>query len=161
MILRLAFFCFFLGVTALYGVVDLGVDVFFSEGGVESLKGKRVGLITNHTGVNGDLVSTLDLFLKNQGKYQVTAIFVPEHGLLGETPAEREVKHKKVGKIPVYSLYGATRRPTEEMLKKVDVLIYDIQDVGSRSYTYASTLYYVMEEASKLGIAVIVLLSDI
>ena len=133
------------------------MDVFFSEGHVQALKGKRIGLVTNHTGVNKDLTSTLDLFLKNKGGYQLTAIFAPEHGLLGETPAEREVKNKKIGKVPVYSLYGATRRPTEEMLKNVDVLIYDIQDVGSRSYTYASTLYYVMEEASKLGISVIVL----
>ena len=157
MILRFAFVWFFLGASFLNGAVDLGVDVFFSEGGVETLRGKRIGLITNHTGVNKDLTSTLDLFLRNQNVCQLMAIFAPEHGLLGETAAEREVKNRKIGKVPVYSLYGATRRPTADMLKNIDVLVYDIQDVGSRSYTYASTLYYVMEEASKLNIAVIVL----
>ena len=65
MILRLAFFCFFLGSALLHGVTDLGVDVFFAEGEIKSFKGKRIGLITNHTGVNKDLVSTLDLFLKS------------------------------------------------------------------------------------------------
>ena len=138
--------------------VQLGVDVFFSEGVVESLRGKKVGLITNHTGVSKDLTLTYDLFLQHQDDLQIAAIFSPEHGLFGQGFAAKSCKdHTLRHKIPVLSLHGATKRPTEQMLQGIDVLIYDIQDVGSRPYTYATTLYYVMEEAAKRRIEVIVL----
>ncbi len=88
---------------------------------------------------------------------QVTALFGPEHGIAGEAHAEESVVHSKWAHLPVYSLHGATRRPTQQMLKEIDVLIYDIQCVGARSYTYPSTLFYAMEEAAKRGIEVIVL----
>lgn len=141
-----------------YPAVQLGVDVFFSEGMVESLRGKRVGLITNHTGVTRDLVSTYELFLQNQKGFQLAAIFSPEHGFFGQEFAAKNCKdHTLKQEIPVISLHGASKRPTDKMLQGIDVLIYDIQDVGSRPYTYATTLYYVMEEAAKRGIEVIVL----
>lgn len=135
--------------------VDLGIDVFFSEGHHKSLKGKKVGLVTNHTGVNRDLVPTAKL-LKEQ--VNLVAFFCPEHGMNGMGYAFEKIKDEKdADQIPIYSLHGKTRRPTSEMLKGIDVLIYDIQDIGVRSYTYATTLFYVMEEAAKHKIAVIVL----
>jgi uncharacterized protein YbbC (DUF1343 family) len=149
--LVLFFFC-----QTLFASVDLGVDLFFSDGVIEGFQGKRIGLITNQSGVNKQLVSTFDLFAKSS-KFTLAAVFAPEHGLFGAIAAEKEVKNEKIGKVPVYSLYGKTRRPTPEMLKGIDVLVYDIQEIGSRSYTYASTLYYVMEEAAKLQIPVVVL----
>jgi uncharacterized protein YbbC (DUF1343 family) len=151
------FFVLFLRVES-SAAVQLGVDVFFSEKVSESLKGKRVGLITNHTGVSQDLTLTYELFLKNQTSFDLVAIFSPEHGLFGQEFAAKECKdHKIQHKVPVISLYGETKRPTSKMLEGIDVLIYDIQDVGSRPYTYATTLYYVMEEAAKKGIEVVVL----
>jgi uncharacterized protein YbbC (DUF1343 family) len=138
-----------------FASVQLGVDVFFSEGRFEELKGKRVGLVTNHTGVNGEMRSTIDLFIE---KTKLVALFAPEHGLNGEAYAFEEVDEMKgPGGIPVYSLHGKTRRPTERMLQGIDVLVYDIQDIGCRSYTYTTTLCYVMEEAAKKGIPLIVL----
>jgi uncharacterized protein YbbC (DUF1343 family) len=138
--------------------VRLGVDVFFSEGVANSLKGKNIGLITNQTGVSNDLTLTYELFLQNTNGFHVKAIFSPEHGLFGQELADKScTDHTLRQKVPVLSLYGATQRPTDKMLQGIDVLVYDIQDVGSRPYTYATTLYYVMEEAAKRGIEVIVL----
>ncbi len=138
--------------------VELGVDVFFQDGLISELKGKRVGLITNQTGVNSGLVATIDLFLEQAEGVQLVALFSPEHGISGQAYASELVGHKK-GKlgIPIYSLHGKVRRPTEAMLKGIDVLVYDIQDIGSRSYTYTTTLFYMMEEAAKKKIPVIVL----
>ena len=147
----------FLCQTMFSGVVELGVDRFFSERIVDSLQGKRVGLITNHTGVDKDLHPTYERFFSHQQGFKLVALFAPEHGFFGQESANQTFETKKLHSIPVFSLYGATRRPTEEMLKGIDVLIYDIQDVGSRPYTYATTLYYVMEEAAKRNIPVIVL----
>lgn len=138
--------------------VRLGVDVFFQEGHQGLLKGKKVGLITNHTGVDSELHATVELFKKHAQEYELVALFAPEHGIKGSAPAEEAIEDSKDAKgIPIYSLYGKTRRPTEKMLEGIDVLIYDIQDIGSRSYTYATTLYYAMEEAAKKNIFVIVL----
>ena len=145
---------FYLCSTGLTAHVDLGVDVFFAEGYHKPLKGKRIGLVTNQTGVNRDLVPTIKL-LKEQ--LNLVALFSPEHGLNGSGyAAEKILDEKSQDQIPVYSLYGSTRRPTSEMLKGIDVLIYDIQDIGVRSYTYATTLFYVMEEAASKKIPVIV-----
>src|SRR5579872_1645162 len=138
--------------------VSLGVDVFFKEGYDEILKNKRVGIITNHTGVNGALRPTIDIFKERSGEFTVAALFTPEHGLNGVAYAGESVESgKKKQNIPIHSLHGKTRRPTERMLKGIDVLIFDIQEIGARSYTYATTLFYVMEEAAKKGIDVIVL----
>ena len=137
--------------------IDLGVDVFFAEGYCKQLKGKKVGLVTNHTGVDGKLHPTLDLFLQAQNELTLSAIFTPEHGLTGHAyAAELIEKEEKIQGIPVYSLHGKTRRPTDQMLANVQVLIFDIQDIGCRSYTFCTTLFYVMEQAAKKHIPVIV-----
>lgn len=137
--------------------VQLGADLFFESGHLARLQHKRVALVTNQTGVDGELRTTLSRLLAHQKGYQVVALFSPEHGVEGVAYADEKVHHTKVGEVACYSLHGDHRRPTEEMLKTVDVVIYDIQEVGTRSYTYATTLYYVMEEAAKRGIEVIVL----
>ena len=138
--------------------VELGVDVFFKEGHEAQLLGKRVGLITNHTGVDRELCSTVQRFMAHEGAYKVVALFAPEHGMQGLAYAWESVEDAKTAQgLPIFSLHGKTRRPTEEMLKGIDVLIYDIQDIGVRAYTYATTLFYVMEEAAKRKISVIVL----
>lgn len=134
--------------------VKLGIDRFFEEEYSNIVRKKRIGLITNHTGVDSQLRSTFSLFKE---KCHLVAVFTPEHGLFGSERASQEIKDKKADKIIIYSLHGKTRRPTEEMLKEIDILIYDIQEIGSRSYTYASTLFYVMEEAAKRQIPVIIL----
>lgn len=138
--------------------IDLGVDIFFSEGHLQKLKGKKIGLVTNQTGVNKKLVSTAELFMKAAKECSLVAIFSPEHGFFGNCYADEKIRSGSTNtQIPLYSLYGETRRPTEEMLQGIDVLVYDIQDIGVRSYTYATTLFYVMEEAAKRKIEVIVL----
>lgn len=137
----------------------LGNEVLFDSPQYYSLiKGKRVGLVTNQTGVNSKGVSTVDR-LANDPNVKLVALFGPEHGIDGKAPAGSYVKsynHPTLN-IPVYSLYGVTRKPTPDMLHNVDVLLFDIQDVGARWYTYISTLNYVMEVAGELGIPVIVL----
>lgn len=138
----------------LFSVVDLGVDLFFAEGREKNLKNKRVGLVSNHTGVDKNLVPTLEL-LQGHG-VEVVALFSPEHGWSGSSYAAEKITNSEVGKFKVYSLYGDTKRPTAKMLEGIDLLIYDIQDIGVRSYTYATTLFYVMEEAAKRDIPVIV-----
>lgn len=138
--------------------VEPGVDVFFKEGFAAELKGKRVGLVTNHTGVSSNLRPTYELFMQNAEGFKLVALFAPEHGFRGEVYADEVCDDIASFKgIPVYSLYGKTRRPTAKMLENIDVIVYDIQDIGSRSYTYATTLFYVMEEAAKHKIPVIVL----
>lgn len=135
--------------------VSVGVDVLFEQGYDQKLfKGKRVGLITNHTAINGVFQSTLDVFYK---KTRLTAIFAPEHGITGLAYASESVTDQNYNGIPIYSLHGNTRRPTTQMFKNVEVLVYDIQDIGSRSYTFCSTLFYCMEEAAKHHIPVVVL----
>lgn len=137
--------------------IELGVDVFFKEGLVEELRGKRIGLITNHTGVDSHMRSTIDLFLETP-HIKLVSLFAPEHGLHGGAYAFEKVPEKKgPNGIPIHSLHGQTRRPTVEMLSEIDVLVYDIQDIGSRSYTYITTLFYAMEAAAEKGIPVIVL----
>ena len=136
----------------------LGVDTFFAEGHIRKLKGKCVGLVTNHTGVNRNLIPTTTLLKSHAKEYQIAAFFSPEHGFTGIQYAfEKSKNSKDEDLIPIYSLHGSTYRPTKEMLKGVDILIYDIQGVGVRSYTYMTTLFYVMEAAAKRNIEVIVL----
>jgi uncharacterized protein YbbC (DUF1343 family) len=140
--------------------IVLGVDRLFGKEYEALLRGKRIGLVTNHTAVNGDLASTISLFKGHaqSGGYTLKALFAPEHGLSGNQYASEHVLNSKdPDGIPIHSLHGDTRRPTADMLKNIDLIVYDIQDIGSRSYTYISTLFYVMEEASKTGISVIVL----
>lgn len=137
--------------------ISLGVDVFFKEKVVQ-YKGKRVGLITNQTGVDREMRSTVDLFRERAPDIQLVALFAPEHGVSGQVYAGKEVLDQKGPHgIRQYSLHGKTRRPTPQMLKDIDVLIYDIQDIGSRTYTYITTLFYAMEEAAKQHIPFVVL----
>lgn len=140
--------------------VKLGCDRLFETTYVTLIKGKRLGLVTNQTGINCHKQSTLEVLKNNRKKfnYKITAFFAPEHGLSGEFTAEESVSDSKdEDGTPIYSLHGKHVRPTSEMLQNIDVIIYDIQDIGSRSYTYATTLFYVMEEAASRDIQVVVL----
>jgi uncharacterized protein YbbC (DUF1343 family) len=137
----------------LFGAIQVGVDVLLEED-PHFLEGKKIALVTNHTAVNARFETTLELL---QRHYHVACVFAPEHGLNGDHYAEKEVIDSRVGSTTVYSLHGKTRRPTDEMLKGIDILVFDVQDIGSRSYTYISTLFYCMEEAAKRKIPVLVL----
>lgn len=127
--------------------VTLGDEVFLQESW-RDLRGRCVGIVTNQTGVTSALESIVDAARRNP-QICIKAIYSPEHGLRGDRPAGASVASYVDGRsgLPVYSLYGATRRPTAEMLDAVDVLLFDIQDVGDRAYTYVSTMAYVMEAA--------------
>jgi uncharacterized protein YbbC (DUF1343 family) len=135
--------------------VKIGNEVLI-EKHLSLLKDKRVGLITNHTGRLSSGEFLLDV-LKNKG-VNVVALFGPEHGLRGSADAGEilpDMKDEKTG-IPIISLYGKTRKPTQENLENIDLLIYDIQDVGVRFYTYISTMGLCMEAAAEKGIPFIV-----
>ena len=121
------------------------------------LRGKHVGIITNHTGLDAQGRTTVEVLTHYPG-LQVVALFSPEHGLTGTKDEENlgSGKDPATG-LPIYSLYGDTRRPTEQMLKGIDALVFDIQDAGVRFYTYTTTMAYCMEEASKHKIAFFVL----
>ncbi|MCX5794258.1 MAG: DUF1343 domain-containing protein [Elusimicrobia bacterium] len=122
------------------------------------LQGKRVGLITNQTGVDRQGRSTVDVLFASRN-LSLVALFSPEHGFRGDQTGGDSVGDSTdpVTGLPVYSLYGKTHRPTSEMLRGVDVLVFDIQDVGARFYTYLTTMALCMEEASKRGIDFVVL----
>ncbi len=132
-----------------------GIDVLRADG-FRILAGRRVGLVTNHTGLARTGEATIDLINAAPGA-KLVALFSPEHGIRGildeKVPSSID---EKTG-LPIHSLYGDTRRPTDEMLKGIDTMVVDLQDIGSRFYTYMSTMAYVMEEARKKGIAVVVL----
>jgi uncharacterized protein YbbC (DUF1343 family) len=117
--------------------------------------GKRVGLITNQTGIDPNGLRTIDLFV-NSKENKLAAIFSPEHGIAGRADAPVANATDPATGVPIYSLYGETRRPTDTMLKGIDVLIFDIQDAGVRFYTYITTMAYCMEEAAKHHIEFIV-----
>jgi uncharacterized protein YbbC (DUF1343 family) len=133
-----------------------GIDVLKRDG-FAALKGRRVGLITNHTGRDLDGANTIDLLFKAPD-VKLVALFSPEHGIRGALDQEKitNTVDEKTG-LPVFSLYGETRRPTPEMLKGIDTLVFDIQDIGARFYTYISTLGLALEEAGKSRIRFVVL----
>ena len=137
--------------------LKLGVDVVLSSE-KDVLKGKRVGLITNPTGVDKDLNSIVDRFYQDKD-INLTALYGPEHGVRGDAQAGSYVDFyiDETTGLPVYSLYGKTRKPTPEMLEDVDVLVFDIQDVGTRFYTYIYTMALAMEAAEEKGIPFVVL----
>ena len=138
-------------------VVKTGVEVL-RDRGFEGLVGRRVGLVTNPSGVDRNLNSTIDI-LYNAPGVELVALYGPEHGVRGDVYAGGKVSDTvdEATGLPVYSLYGATRKPTLEMLEGIDVMVYDIQDVGARSYTFISTLGLVMEACAEKGIEVMVL----
>ena len=135
--------------------VQAGVDVLEAER-FAPLRGKHVGIITNHTGVDVQGKTTVDVLTHAPG-VQVVAIFSPEHGLGGSRDEKISSAKDPVSGLPVYSLYGDTLRPTDEMLAGIDALVFDLQDAGVRFYTYTSTMAYCMEEAAKRKIAFFVL----
>jgi uncharacterized protein YbbC (DUF1343 family)/CubicO group peptidase (beta-lactamase class C family) len=132
-----------------------GVDVL-RAGGFAILRGKRVGLVTNHTGVARDGATTIDL-LHDAKDVTLVRLFSPEHGIRGILDAAvPSATDEKTG-LTIYSLYGDTRRPNAAMLEGLDTIVIDLQDIGARFYTYMTTMAYVMEEAAKRKIAVVVL----
>ena len=136
---------------------ELGVDVLLNDQ-KELIEGKSVGLITNPTGVDQELTSIVDL-LHNDPDVDLKALYGPEHGVRGSAQAGDYVEYytdEETG-LPVYSLYGSTKKPTPEMLEGIDVLLFDIQDVGTRFYTYIYTMAYAMEAAAENDIEFIVL----
>lgn len=135
--------------------VKTGIDVLAEEG-FARLKGRKVGLVTNHTGRAADGTPTIDLLFQADG-VKLIALFGPEHGIRGDVDEKvGDGKDAKTG-LPVYSLYGERRKPTAETLKGIDTLVYDIQDIGCRFYTFSSTLGLVLEAASEHGLRVVVL----
>lgn len=151
----LSFLLFFSALICTGAQVKTGIDVLVGQG-FELLKDKRVGLVTNPTGVDKDLRSTVDIFYKH---VDLRALYGPEHGVRGNFSAGDHVGDRvdELTGIPVYSLYGKNRKPTPEMLRDVDVIVYDIQDVGVRSYTFISTMGLVMEAAAEEGKEVLIL----
>jgi uncharacterized protein YbbC (DUF1343 family) len=139
------------------GRVRLGIEVLLSDS-IHLVRGKRVGLITNHTGVAPDGRSTIDLLHRANG-VRLTALFAPEHGIRGQAAAGERIEYTvdSATGVPVHSLYGETRVPTAEMLKDVDVVLYDIQDVGARTYTYQWTMALSAEAVTAQGREFVVL----
>ncbi|WP_019121545.1 exo-beta-N-acetylmuramidase NamZ domain-containing protein [Brevibacillus massiliensis] len=137
--------------------VSLGDDLLISKYH-HYIDGKNIGIVTNQTGVNSQGASIIDVLFKYP-KTKVVALFGPEHGIDGKASAGAYVESYTDSKykVPVYSLYGKTRMPTEEMLKGLDLLVFDMQDIGARSYTYISTLQYCMQAAKKYGKQIVVL----
>jgi uncharacterized protein YbbC (DUF1343 family) len=135
--------------------VQTGLDVLEAQK-FAPLRGKHVGLITNHTGVDAQGRNNVDL-LSHASSLQFVALFSPEHGLAGRNNEKVASSKDPATGLPVYSLYGETRRPTDEMLQGIDALVFDIQDAGVRFYTYTVTMAYCMEEAAKRQIPFFVL----
>ncbi len=154
--LACALFCC-LTVRASAPVVKPGIEVL-RDREFRGLVGKRVGLVTNPSGVDHLLCSTVDILFNAPG-VELVALYGPEHGVRGNVYAGDKVGNTvdQATGLPVYSLYGETRKPTKEMLAGIDIMVYDIQDVGVRSYTFISTLGLVMEACGELGIEVMVL----
>ena len=137
-------------------VVSVGLDNISDYSSV--FAGKRLGIITNHTAYNSNGQHITDVFLAVNG-VTISALFGPEHGIRGDEAAGAKIGDAvdPLKNIPIYSLYGKTRKPTAEMLANVDVLVFDIQDVGARFYTYISTMSLAMEAAAEQGIPFVVL----
>ena len=137
--------------------VKTGIEVL-RERGFAGLEGRRVGLVTNPSGADRYLKSTVDILFEAP-QVNLVALYGPEHGVRGDVYAGGKIEDSKdeATGLPVYSLYGSTRKPTPEMLEGIDVMVYDIQDVGARSYTFISTLGLVMEACAAKGIEVMVL----
>lgn len=146
-----------LSTTAKAPKVLIGIDMLERQN-FKPLQSKRIGLITNPTGVNRYLKSTIDI-LHDAPNIQLVALYGPEHGVRGDIYAGAKVQDQKDEKtgLPIFSLYGKTRKATKEMLRGIDALVYDIQDIGSRSFTFISTMGLAMEAAAENGIEFIVL----
>ncbi len=137
--------------------VKTGADVLI-EKELDLVKGRHLGIITNHTALLSNGVHLVDT-LSHLKDVKILALFGPEHGIRGKAPAGKGVSNAvdSATGIPVFSLYGKTRKPTKEMLKGIDLLIFDIQDIGARYYTYISTLYYALISAAENNLPILVL----
>lgn len=136
---------------AVFAQVKPGIEVL-RDNNFEGLQGKRVGLITNPTGVDNNLKSTIDILNDAEG-VKLTALYAPEHGVRGDIHAGDHVDNTvdPATGVTVYSIFGKNRKPSAEMLKDIDVLVYDIQDNGCRSYTFISTMGLAMEACAEHG----------
>lgn len=132
-----------------------GIDVL-NRDGFRQLKGKKIGLVTNHTGVDRQGQSTIDLLSQAKGVH-LTALFSPEHGIRGQADQAVQDSKDEITGLPIYSLYGQRKRPTREQLQGIDTFVFDIQDIGCRFYTYLTTLGYILETAAEHRLQVIVL----
>lgn len=130
-------------------MLQLGLDRFLKKD-FKQFKGKRIGLVSNMTGVNERLIPAIDLFYEHP-EIELTALFGPEHGIRGDAREGEMVSSftDSITKLPVYSLYGDTRKPSQDMMNSVDVIVFDLQDIGSRYYTYIYTMAYVMEACAE------------
>lgn len=134
-----------------------GIEVLLDDSS-HLVHGRRVGLITNHTGIARDGTSAIDLLVAADG-IELVALFAPEHGIRGTAPPGQRVESgvdEQTG-LPIHSLYGETRKPTPEMLQGLDALLFDLQDIGTRYYTYISTMALAMQAAAETGIPFVVL----
>ncbi len=137
--------------------VTVGADILVSDS-LHLIENKQIGIVTNHSAILSNGAHLVDT-LVTLSDVKVTTLFGPEHGIRGNAPDGHSIKDgidPKTG-LPVYSLYGKTRKPTKEMLKNIDILIFDIQDIGARFYTYISTLHYTLISAAENNIPIIVL----
>lgn len=137
--------------------VTVGANILLSDS-LYLIKNKRLGIVTNHSAILSNGTHLVDT-LVTLSDVKLTTLFGPEHGIRGNAPDGHSINDgldSKTG-LPVYSLYGKTRKPTKEMLENVDVLIFDIQDIGARFYTYISTLYYTLISAAENNIPILVL----
>jgi uncharacterized protein YbbC (DUF1343 family) len=137
------------------GRVQTGLDVLEAEK-FAPLRGKHIGLITNHTGLDYQERTTINVLAHAPGM-QVIALFSPEHGIAGHSDEKLPASKDASTGLPIFSLYGDHLRPTDEMLQGIDALVFDVQDAGVRFYTYTTTMAYCMEEAAKRNIAFFVL----
>ncbi|MFN3781081.1 MAG: exo-beta-N-acetylmuramidase NamZ domain-containing protein, partial [Candidatus Kapaibacteriota bacterium] len=135
--------------------VLLGIDVLIRDD-FRILQGKRVGLVANSSSRSSTQKMTVEYFVNNPN-FTFTAIFTPEHGFFTTIPAGMSVPDDSIYGVPLFSLYGSNRKPTPYQLSMVDIIVFDLQDIGVRSYTYISTLFKVMEACAEFDIPLVVL----
>ena len=145
-------FLFIISCSSAEVTIENGIDIFFED--TSLYENSKIALVMNHTSKDKSGKNLFDLSKKS---LNVKAIFSPEHGLFGTYEAGGKVKNSNIDGIPVYSLYGKNKKPTLAQLKDIDIILFDLQDIGSRYYTYISTLTYVMEAAAENGIKIIIL----
>jgi len=135
-----------------------GADLLLSEN-IDFIEGRKIGIVTNQTAVLINGTHLVDALFSSEFRIKITTLFGPEHGIRGQAQAGEKVDNliDEKTQVPIYSLYGKDKKPTKEMLKDVNVLLFDMQDVGARFYTYLSTLYYTLQAAAENHIPVIVL----
>lgn len=147
---------FFIFTFSLHSQIKLGIDVL-QESNFKQIEGKRIALFSNFASRNSKGELTFDVFKRNQNKFKLKCNFTPEHGFYTTQTAGKSIENDSLDGISLISLYGQLRKPKDEMLDSIDVIVCDIQDIGIRSYTYISTLFNLMSSAAELNKEVIVL----